>query len=248
MPLCSPEFAWHQTTWVSVWAHFCAWHLLTPARPFIHHCSRALSLHLSLSSPRAYIHVKTSREAETRDTAQTLQALRRRLCSQMLPPPHSLHVLRRRWCSQMLAPPVRVLKHSMHLLRSRLCWQMLFPLQSVQKVEYSASDRSALVTPRLKQKPKMKLNKTSIDKHRCAGSVNLLRACARLGSSESSRLASHVRCIRSFCAHRDTKRTLPTFALAPKPLVRTDLGAPTFFADAALSAVLTPLARWSSGR
>ena len=128
------------------------------------------------------------------------------------------------------------MKHSMHLLRSRLCWQMLFPLQSVQKVEYSASDRSALVTPRLKQKPKMKLKKTSIDKHRCAGSVNLLRACARLGSSESSRLASHVRCIRSFCAHRDTKRTLPTFALAPKPLVRTDLGAPTFFADAALSA------------
>ena len=145
MPLCSPEFAWHQTTWVSVCAHFCAWHLLTPARPFIHHCSRALSLHPSLSSPRAYIHVKTSREAETRD--KTLQALRRRLCSQMLPPPHSLHVLRRRWCSQMLAPPVRVLKHSMHLLRSRLCWQMLFPLQSVQKVEYSASDRGALVTP-----------------------------------------------------------------------------------------------------
>ena len=218
-------------------------------RPPIHPplLSRALSPSIPLFPSSIHTCENITRR-ESRDIAHTLQALRRRLCSQMLPPPHSLHVLRRRWCSQMLAPPVRFLKHSLHLLRSRLCWQMLFPLQSVQQVEYSASDGGALVTPRLKQKPKMKPNKTSIDKHRCAGSVNLLRACARLGSSESSRLASHVRCIRSFCAHRDTKRTLPTFALAPKPLVRTDLGAPTFFADAALSAVLTPLARWSSGR
>ena len=60
---------------------------------------------------------------------QSLQRLRMRWCSQMLPPPQSLHWLLLRWCSQMADPP-----QSLHWLRWRWCSQMADPPQSLHRL------------------------------------------------------------------------------------------------------------------